>query len=283
MNSPALPTTTDDLAQLRGSATRIETPCGDGSVVWHCWGDTGEPVVLLHGGSGSWTHWVRNVSALTAHGRMVIAPDLPGFGDSSLPPDGRDGDVMPRWLNDGLNQIIGDRACAVVGFSFGAMVGTLMASQFPERVNQLVLVGAPALSEVPMPRMGLRSWDHIDPGAQRDDIHHYNLSALMFANPDRIDELAIRLHEKNIERDRLRSRRLPRTNIVVRTLPEVRCPVAGIWGQLDAVYHERSHTIEPALNVAPDYRGLTVIADAGHWVQYEYADQFNQALVQTLT
>ena len=45
------------------------------------------PTVLLHGGSGSWNHWVRNIDALLASGRQVIAPDLPGFGDSARPDD----------------------------------------------------------------------------------------------------------------------------------------------------------------------------------------------------
>ncbi len=282
MTSPALPKTIDDLERLRSQARRVETPCGDGSIVWHCWGDGERSVVLLHGGSGSWTHWVRNINALTTQQYTVIAPDLPGFGDSALPPDGRDGDVMPRWLNDGLAQIIGEQPCTVVGFSFGGMVGTLMAAQFTKRVSRLVLVGAPALSDIPMPRMGLKNWGLINAGEQRDVIHRYNLAALMFANADNIDELAIRLHELNVQRDRLRTRRLPRTNIVVRTLPDVLCPVTGIWGELDAVYDERFHTIEPALGLAPNYQGLHIVEKAGHWVQYEDAERFNQTLTAVL-
>ncbi len=43
-------------------------------------------MVLLHGGSGSWTHWIRNIPMLLACGRQVWAQDLPGFGDSASPP-----------------------------------------------------------------------------------------------------------------------------------------------------------------------------------------------------
>jgi hypothetical protein len=49
--------------RVLAQATALRTPCGDGETVWHSWGD-GEPLVLLHGGSGSWTHWLRNVQAL---------------------------------------------------------------------------------------------------------------------------------------------------------------------------------------------------------------------------
>jgi len=282
MPLPTTATTPDDLETIRNAATRIETPCGDGSLVWHRWGE-GAPVVLLHGGSGSWTHWVRNVATLCANNYSVIAPDLPGFGDSALPPDGRDGDVMPRWLELGLQQIIGEQSCAMVGFSFGAMVGTLLAAQFKARVNHLVLVGAPALSDTPIARVRLENWQKIEPGAERDVIHRHNLNALMIADPARTDELAIRLHEANIERDRLRTRRLPRTNIVVRTLPEVQCYVSGIWGEKDAVYQDRISTIEPALKLASQYNGLTLLPGVGHWAQYEAADSFNPILLTALS
>ena len=62
----------DEVDALRSRATRAETPCGDGALVWHRWGPaTGRPVVLLHGGSGSWTHWLRNIDALADAGSAL--------------------------------------------------------------------------------------------------------------------------------------------------------------------------------------------------------------------
>ena len=95
-------------------AQRHATPCGDGEVVWHTWG-TGEPLVLLHGGSGSWTHWIRNVEALAAAGRRVIVPDLPGFGDSARPPGGQDADGVAPVLAEGLPRLVGDAPVDVAG------------------------------------------------------------------------------------------------------------------------------------------------------------------------
>ena len=69
------------LGHLAATARRSETPCGDGSVVWHGWG-AGGVVVLLHGTSGSWRRWVRNISAL-ARDHRVLAPDIPGLGESA--------------------------------------------------------------------------------------------------------------------------------------------------------------------------------------------------------
>ena len=71
------------VAGIAVEADRIETPCGDGAMVWRCWGG-GPPLVLLHGGYGSWMHWIRNVLPLSRQFR-VIAPDLPGHGQEFIP------------------------------------------------------------------------------------------------------------------------------------------------------------------------------------------------------
>ncbi|HXA97799.1 MAG TPA: alpha/beta hydrolase, partial [Candidatus Dormibacteraeota bacterium] len=51
------------VARIDSLATRTVAPVGDGSMVWRSWG-AGPPLVLLHGASGSWTHWIRNVLPL---------------------------------------------------------------------------------------------------------------------------------------------------------------------------------------------------------------------------
>jgi 2-hydroxy-6-oxonona-2,4-dienedioate hydrolase len=86
-----------EVQRLVAQAVRRTTPCGAGDLVWHVWGQARpgvRPLVLLHGGSGSWTHWVRNLDALVAAGHQLWVPDLPGFGDSAPPLSG----AMPtRW------------------------------------------------------------------------------------------------------------------------------------------------------------------------------------------
>ena len=56
-----------------------------GGVACHVEG-SGPPLILFHGGMGSWTHWVRNIPALRER-FTVYAPDLPGCGDSISVPD----------------------------------------------------------------------------------------------------------------------------------------------------------------------------------------------------
>jgi 2-hydroxy-6-oxonona-2,4-dienedioate hydrolase len=266
---------------LLDRAERLQTPSGDGSLVWHRWGH-GRPTLLLHGGSGSWNHWVRNIDALVAAGRQVIAPDLPGFGDSARPEDLHDADGQWPLLEQGLQQVLGPTAVDAVGFSFGGLTAALWAQAYPGRFARLVLVGAPALSDERLPPLPLRLWDRAAPGPERDAIHRHNLRTLMFAHDESVDELAVALHAANLPRDRLRRRKLMLTDLLARTLPTLAMPVAGIWGEHDVLYRNRLDLVARVLATAPRYAGLQVVPDAGHWVQYERAEAFDQALEQAL-
>ena len=92
------------LSPLAAAARVAETPCGSGSMVWRVWGE-GAPLVLLHGGSGSWRHWARNIGPLGA-GRMVITPDLPGLGDSAMPEGVSTPEGVAEILARGLDRIL---------------------------------------------------------------------------------------------------------------------------------------------------------------------------------
>lgn len=281
--SPNLPSQVDtpaDVDTLQAAAQRIETPLVDGSIVWHRWGD-GPITLLLHGGAGSWTHWARNIAALVADGRTVLAPDMPGFGASAAPASGHDADAVAPLLEQGLNALIGSTACDVVAFSFGGIVATFLLTEFPARARQLVLVGAPALSVEPVSKLGLRAWAQAS-GDERDALHRYNLSRMMLARESSVDDLAVWLHDSNIVRDRMPRRRLANTDIVARLVPRIGCPVSGIWGADDRLYQGRIDQIGVALGRAPDFRSLTLLPGAGHWVQFEDAAVFNRHLLQAL-
>lgn len=251
-------------------------------IAWHAWGDPGsEPLVLLHGGSGSWTHWLRNVEPIAASGRRVIVPDLPGFGDSVAADGIVDADGMVEPVAAGLREVVGAGAVDIVGFSFGGLLGGLLAAAHPDLVRRLVLAGAPALG-MRAPDLRLKDWRHLQAREARDQVHRDNMRVLMLHDPAAIDDEAVRLHAANLARDRVRQRRLARTDILARTLPTLGCRVDGIWGQFDQLYAGRMDELRELLHGMPSFGELVLVPHAGHWVQFEQAPEFNDRLLRLL-
>jgi pimeloyl-ACP methyl ester carboxylesterase len=274
-----------ELARLLGRARRHHSPCGDGQIVWHEWSapvPAALPLVLLHGGSGSWTHRLRNLDALVASGRRVLVPDLPGFGDSALPPDGRDADAMPVVLEQGLQQLIGQAPCELVGFSFGAMVAALLSQEQAHRVARLVLIAPPGLGRPTLESIAPRAWRHLQAPAQRLAMHTHNLREIMLHHEASITPLACQLQQLNAERDRLPHRRLSRTDRAAQALQQVHCPVHVLYGEHDRYYRGQTQQIEAVLRGCPGFVQMQSIADAGHWVQFERPGPFHAALLGVL-
>src|SRR5690606_36721161 len=163
-----------------------------------------------------------------------------------------------------------------------SMVATFIAAQWPRRVRRLVLSGAPALDINPGWKPSLKPWVHLRPGPELNHTHRFNLAALMLAQTESIDDLALELHAANLPRDRMRSRRISRTDIVRRTLPDVRCPVFGTWGEEDVLYRCLQDAIEPDHARAHGFCWLRLIPGAGHWVQFERPHAYDEALAAAL-
>jgi pimeloyl-ACP methyl ester carboxylesterase len=276
------------LAMALAGAERHETCWQSACTVWHAWGQRTSPtVILLHGGSGSWTHWVRNIAPLRDAGWRVLVPDLPGFGDSDLPAGCTDVDALPEHLHAGLQDLQRNGLCtgpvSVVGFSFGGMAGVLWLAEHPQDAQRLVLVGAPGMGLTVPERIALKGWRHLPSPEAQAQVHRHNLMALMLQKPEALDPLALSLHSANVARDRMPRRRLSSSDIVARTLPRLRAQLSAIYGEHDALYRGRLPELQRAMQGASASWGqwLTV-PDAGHWVQYEAALPFTAALKDIL-
>ncbi|WP_396433266.1 alpha/beta fold hydrolase [Limnohabitans sp.] len=279
---------TPELALALAGAERLTTCCQQAHTLWHAWGPPERPaLVLLHGGSGSWTHWVRNIAPLRDAGWRVLVPDLPGFGDSDLPAGCSDVDQLPAHLHSGLQQLQSAGQCAVrvgvVGFSFGGMAGALWLAEHPQDATQLVLVGAPGMGLTVPERIPLKAWRHLASADAQTAVHRHNLMALMLHAPEALDALALRLHAANVQRDRMPRRRLSSTDIVARVLPQVQARVSAIFGEHDALYRGRLSELAVAMpQMAAHWGAWQLVPNAGHWVQYEAAEAFHAALLAVL-
>jgi len=100
----------------------------------------GTPLILLHGYAETSLMWKPIIPAL-AERFTVIAPDLPGIGDSDIPSDGLDMKSAAIRIHD-LAKSLGVKKAEVVGHDIGLMVAYAYAAQFPTEVTKLVLMDA---------------------------------------------------------------------------------------------------------------------------------------------
>jgi pimeloyl-ACP methyl ester carboxylesterase len=108
--------------------------------------------------------------------------------------------------------------------------------------------------------------------------------ALMLHAPEALDDLALRLHMTNVQRDRMPRRRLSSTDIVARTLPQLPARVSAIFGEHDALYRGRLSELAAAMpKMARHWGHWQVVPGAGHWVQHEAAEPFLAALPHALS
>ncbi len=100
----------------------------------------GDPVILLHGYAQN-SHMWRPLMVELARTRLVIAPDLRGFGQSAKPLDGYTKKAMAQDIH-ALAISLGFRKEIVVGHDIGLMVAYAYAAQYPTEVDRIVLMDA---------------------------------------------------------------------------------------------------------------------------------------------
>jgi pimeloyl-ACP methyl ester carboxylesterase len=100
----------------------------------------GTPLILLHGYAETSLMWKPIIPAF-AQRFMVIAPDLPGIGDSGIPANGLDMKSAAIRIH-GLARSLGVGKAEVVGHDIGLMVAYAYGAQFPAEVTKLVLMDA---------------------------------------------------------------------------------------------------------------------------------------------
>lgn len=269
------------VSKVESLASRAETSFAAGSMVWRIWGQ-GPPLMLLHGASGSWTHWIRNVLPLAARFRVLV-PDMPGFGDSDALPDPQTVEGLAQLVAAGLDAILPPPTqLDLAGFSFGGIVAGLMAVRLERRIRTLVLLGAGGLG---LARAGTRPLLRTRPGMHLDErrrAHRQNLQTLMIASPDKVDDLAISLQIDNLRRTRFSSGDIPQSDTLVKALPAIQARVTGIWGRQDAFAGANLGECRRILASAHPELDFRVLEGVGHWTPYEAADEVNAILCDML-
>jgi pimeloyl-ACP methyl ester carboxylesterase len=266
---------------LDKAATRRLTPVGDGDLVWRLWGQ-GEPLVLLHGGTGSWMHWMRNIEDLSRD-YLLLVPDIPGSGESAPPTMPTNVEQVAAALVAGIDAILGpERPFKLVGFSMGGLISGYVAQHAGERLTHLVLVGAVGTTARRHPMAPMTSWRRLPTDDAKRAAHRTNLGILMIADPDAIDEAAVYMQHHNAERSRVRGKHINPTGDLSTTLPAFKGRLSSIWGERDATAGPYLEDRREKLEQFKPGSSFDVIPAVGHWVQYEAPDAFNRLLRQRL-
>jgi len=118
----------------------------------------GEPVVLLHGWPETWHAW-RKVMPLLAQRYRLIAPDLPGLGDSSRPAVGYDKKTIAQDLREMCERLSLPRF-HLVGHDWGGPTAFALACAAPDQIRTLTILDVTIPGIGPDISQGGRRWHH---------------------------------------------------------------------------------------------------------------------------
>jgi pimeloyl-ACP methyl ester carboxylesterase len=239
----------------------------------------GEPVVMLHGsgpGVSAMANWQHNIGALAQRFR-VLAPDIVGFGATQRPDD------VVYSLRTWTDQIWafldahGIEKTAIVGNSLGGRIALQMATDCPDRITKMVLMGAPGVGMTLT--VGLAALRAYEPShdAMRDLLRNY-----FAVDPAMItDELVAIRYEASIADGAYGAYRAmfldPRhagseLGITEDEVRAIATPTLLVHGREDKVVPVQVSVT--MLGLLPN-ADLHVFSSCGHWTQIERADEFS--------
>jgi pimeloyl-ACP methyl ester carboxylesterase len=272
----------DLIARLEESARRTEVHCAGGRLVFRTWGE-GRPLLLLHGGFGSWLHWVRNIGPLAEH-CQVIAVDLPGLGDSDLLEGSPDGEAIATHIAEGLMSALPhSEPLTIAGFSLGGAIAAALARRVEPRLHHLLLLGPSGFGEMWQDATGeLLRYSRDMSEDERRAVTRHNLARSMIADASHIDDLAITIQTMLVrDKPRLRGLTISRSEILLSNVAALRDPskVTILWGEHDP--YPAGGVRPGAVAVRKRLPGVAIeiYNDVGHWVAYEAPAAINTLLL----
>ena len=263
------------IAAIEARAEVVFTEYSPGQrICWRRFGE-GEPIVLLHGGHGSWLHWIRNVEALSKLYTLWIA-DMPGFGDSDSPSGKVGVPEVAAIVDSSIGSLIGAEApFDLAGFSFGGMIATQIAASHAN-VRRLAIVGVAGHGGERRQPKSMIQWRGLSVDAEAAALRH-NLEALMLTSRAADDELALEVHRICCYKTRFRSHPLSLRAPLSALLDKLSIPVHFIWGSEDVTVFPE--IVGPKLVGAHQERKLTIVPGVGHWTQFEAPQEIDRTLV----
>ncbi|MGO9489712.1 MAG: alpha/beta fold hydrolase [Solirubrobacteraceae bacterium] len=273
----------------------------------------GPMVVLCHGFPELAFSWRHQIPALTAAGYRVMAPDMRGYGASSIPARVEDYDVLSLCLDMcGLLDAAGEQDAVFVGHDWGANVAWWMAVIHPDRVRAVAGLSVPFVPRAPAPPIPIMRahlgedfyivWFQ-QPGVADEELGRDVRRTLTTSRqwtaswadeegattrrPDWLSEQELQVYVDAFQRTGFTGglnwyRNIDRNWELTAPFAQRRVeqPAMFLTGELDPV--RNFMPAEAMTGWVDDLRRQDVVAGAGHWVQQQAPEQVNAALLDFL-
>jgi len=232
---------------LAGKSLKLK----DADLYYETYGE-GEPLLLLHGNSGSIRDFYQQIPELSKYFK-VIAIDTRAQGKSI---DRTEKDFTYKIFADDIKALTDDlglKKVNIAGWSDGGNTGLEFALKYPESLNKLITIGANAAA------------DGVD--EELTDNFKLSLKAMQYENkPEKFNER------------RLLKLMLKEPNISNKDLNKIQADVLVIAGEKDVIKPEHSELLSKQIPNAK----LKIYKDATHMIPFENADQLNKDIVEFL-
>ena len=268
------------LSAIEKNCNKVFIKSKDTKVCWRSWGK-GKPLILLHGGYGSWAHWIKQAIPFSKNYNVLI-PDMPGFGESedlTLP---HTPEKISANIAETLLKLISPEETPIIcGFSFGGLIAGHLSYNLIERglnPEKLILVGPGGLGAK---RGEMRNMIARHSKMSEEEIyqaHKTNLEILMMHDATKVDDWSVHIQKQNTDAHRIKSRPISSTDTLARILEKQDVPLFLLWGEKDAsvgVYLEDRMSILRDINSKVRFH---VEYNLGHWIMYENDVIFNKIL-----
>jgi 2-hydroxymuconate-semialdehyde hydrolase len=273
-------------ASVAGIALKSDTIDAGGIQTSYLEAGAGDPVVMLHGsgpGVSAMANWQYNIGVLSQRFR-VLAPDIVGFGTTKRPDDIV---YSLRTWTDHIWAFLDAHdieKAAIVGNSLGGRIALQMATDRPDRITKMVLMGAPGVGMTPTE--GLAALRAYQPShdAMRNLLRNY-----FAVDPAMItDELVAVRYEASVTDGAYQAYRAmffdPRhagseLGITADEARAIDTPTLLVHGREDKVVPMQVSVT--MLGLLPN-ADLHVFSACGHWTQIERADEFSALVADYL-
>lgn len=265
---------------------RIQYADVEGTRIHYLGAGEGEAVLLLHGWPTS-SHLYRNIIPALAETHRVIAPDLPGFGQSDKPLDRRYSFGFHEQVIEGLLMKLSIDRVTLVVHDLGGPVGLYWATRHPEKVIRLALLNTLVYPEFSwaVKMFGLMT---VVPGLKMWLAGPDGIAWALRLGVERKEQLTpdvLRPYQAPFEKPEARHALLKTAQglgmrgfrEIAAKLPEFRVPVRLIYGANDRILPDIAQTMARIKRDLPQAE-ITALPGCGHFLQEDEPERVAELL-----